>query len=257
MARSTDREWEKFGAEDPYYGVASLPEFRRENLDEEALAAFFAGGERHVDTVLQTIRDHLDPGFHPRRVLDFGCGVGRLVIPFSGWASHVTGVDVSESMLAEARSNCDARGIDNVALARSDDDLSEVEGSYDLVHSYIVLQHIPVKRGLQLIERLLDCLEDGGVGALHVTYGRSRKRQVIALLKALPLVQNVYNVAQGRAFGAPQMQMNAYSLSDLFARLYQRRIRRIYTTLTNHSGELGAMLYFQVGPKAEGGEADG
>ena len=38
----------------------------------------------------------------------------------------VVGVDISPSMLAEARRNCDREGLDNVVLAPSDDDLSGV-----------------------------------------------------------------------------------------------------------------------------------
>ena len=40
-------------------------------------------------------------------------------------------------------------------LVRSDDTLSAVEGSFDLVHSCIVLQHIEIPRGRQLFAQLV------------------------------------------------------------------------------------------------------
>src|SRR5690606_13875741 len=253
LGRNTDRAWEKFGVRDPYYGVTAQAAFHRESLDEAARADFFERGEAHVERVLAAIREDLDVDYVPRRVLDFGCGVGRLVIPFARRAEHVLGADVSPSMLAEARKNCTERGVQNVRFVRSDDALSQVEGTYDLVHSYIVFQHIPVRRGLRLFERLLDHLAPGGVGALHFTFARSRKRRVIALSKAIPLVTSLSNVVRGRPLSTPQMQMNAYDLNALFMRLHRRGIRRIHARLTNHGGELGALLFFQAPPAAGDG----
>ncbi len=80
------------------------------------------------------------------RALDFGCGVGRLVIPLSKIAESVTGVDVSESMLNEAISNCDNQNVNNANFIKADDNLSMLSGKYDFIHSYIVFQHIPTKR---------------------------------------------------------------------------------------------------------------
>ena len=57
-------------------------------------------------------------------------------------AERVVGVDVSPSMLAEARRNCDARGARNVELLAADR-LGTLAPEFDLVHSFIVLQHIP------------------------------------------------------------------------------------------------------------------
>ena len=109
--------------------------------------------------------EHVDAALSPQRILDFGCGVGRVVIPFAQIAADVVGMDVSPSMLAEARSNCTAGGTTNVTLLRSDDILSTVEGTFDLVHSCIVLQHIEVPRGTALFAQLVRRIRPGGVGA--------------------------------------------------------------------------------------------
>src|SRR4051794_32833874 len=95
-------QWERFGRVDPYYGVYSTDEFRRENLDDAALDRFFASGQEHVGRVLEAARRVAGPGFAPTSILDHGCGVGRLVVPFARGADRVVGVDVSPSMLAEA-----------------------------------------------------------------------------------------------------------------------------------------------------------
>lgn len=170
-ADDTDLDWEAWGARDPYFGVLTHERFRAARLDDDARHDFFRTGAQHVEHVLALCRRHVDPGFAPRRVLDFGCGVGRVAIPFARHALEVVGVDVSPSMLAEARANCAAQRCANVVLQRSDDRLSALQGTFDLVHSYIVLQHVDPARGLGIVERLIARIRPGGIGVIHVTYG--------------------------------------------------------------------------------------
>jgi len=57
------------------------------------------------------------------RVLDIGCGTGATATPFAAAVApggHVTGVDISEPMLAQARQNIAASGADKVTLVLAD-----------------------------------------------------------------------------------------------------------------------------------------
>lgn len=105
------------------------------------------------------IRKHIDEKFKFKRTLDFGCGVGRLVIPFANVAQEVTAIDVSDSMLNEAKKNCQARAVNNVVFAKLNDKLTSLHGKYDFIHCFNVFQHIPEKRGQQLLSRLLGTLK--------------------------------------------------------------------------------------------------
>ena len=266
----TDHDWEQWGAQDPYFGVLTHPKFRRDALTDDARNEFFASGHWHVQHVLAACRQHVDPAFAPTRALDFGCGVGRLLIPLAELAAEVVGVDVSPSMLEEARRNCAAAGVHNVSLIPSDDDLSQLTGDFDFVHSFIVLQHIEVERGRQLFQRLVKLVRPGGIGALHVTFGWSnlpdslgqppravlpealRKvtpavptRRVKDLLNTLGLRSAETDPRPGAPGADPVMQMNCYSLSELLFILQQAGIQRTHTELTDHGGALGALLYFQ------------
>ena len=169
----TDADWEYLGRHDPYWGVATDDRFHRHNLNDDALREFFAAGEEYVGRFFQIIRSHLDGQFAPRRALDFGCGVGRLVVALARRCPAVVGVDVSASMLREARANCRARGVDNVSFVPGDDRLAGVTGTFDLITSFVVFQHIPCRRGRVLFRRLVELLADGGVGVLHVTYSHA------------------------------------------------------------------------------------
>ena len=170
--QETDVEWEKWGDRDPYFGVLTHARYRASTITADDYLAFFESGRGHVEAVLASCKRHFDEDFRPRRVLDFGCGVGRVLLPFAESCETVVGVDVSESMLAEARRNCARFGVANVTLVRADDTLSAVEGHFDLVHSTIVFQRIESERGLDLIARLVELVAPGGGVSIHVTYGR-------------------------------------------------------------------------------------
>ena len=101
----SDKEWEKLGRSDPYYGVLSCEKFRKQGLEATSLAEFFDSGHDHINRVLEISRHYFDAGFAPSRALDVGCGVGRCTIPLARLCRSVTGVDVSESMLEESANN--------------------------------------------------------------------------------------------------------------------------------------------------------
>ncbi len=80
-------------------------------------------------------------------VADFGCGVGvvtRMLAETVGPAGRVTGVDVDEAQLAEARAWCGEARIENVAFVRADATRTPLpRDSYDLVYCRFLLLHLP------------------------------------------------------------------------------------------------------------------
>ena len=244
---NSDRDWEKFGRDDPYFGVISHVKFCKLNLTDERKEEFFETGVTYIDNLLTKIRQHIDEDYTIKKALDFGCGVGRLVIPLANVSQEVTGIDVSDSMLNEARKNCKARAVKNVVFSKSDDNLSSLHGKYDFIHSYIVFQHIPVKRGEKLFNKLIGHLESDGVGVIHFTYNKATKfgRLIPFLKRYVPLLSNFINLIRGRTFFAPQMQMNAYDLNRLFLSIQKANVPNCFLEFTNHRGVLGMILYFK------------
>ena len=140
IADNSDKSWETLGRTDPYYGVLTSERFRSKNLDASARDEFFASGSQSMVDLLKNIEGKLGP-IARGSALDFGCGVGRLVLPLAaelGFES-ATGVDISPSMLAEARKNADRAGLKNIEFVVSDDGLSRLQGTFDFIHSFIVL----------------------------------------------------------------------------------------------------------------------
>jgi SAM-dependent methyltransferase len=251
----TDLAWEEWGRLEPYYSVLTQPQYRMSALDSEAKREFFVSGQHHAQGVLQNIRRQMTADFTPRSVLDFGCGVGRLVIPFARIATEVVGLDVSPGMLREAEENCRLNGISNVKLLLSDDSLSVVASQkFDLVHSSIVLQHIPTDRGKLIFRNLLECVAPGGVVAVQLLYGKSRfaSSYGVAPEPAPPAKPKWYELVRllkpppPPRPAEPEMQMNAYNLNELLFIMQMRGVTRFFTQFTDHAGELGVWLFFQL-----------
>lgn len=214
----TDQAWKRWGEIDPYYGVKSHPQFRNAELDDNK-ADFFQSGQNDISDRIAKAEHHF--GTLARgRALDFGCGVGRLILPLAEQFGEVTGIDVSPAMIAEANSNAAARGLANATFVLSDDTLSKVAGHFDFVHTVMVLQHIPVHRGLRFIERLLSLVSVDGVAALHMTLDRSDgpvQRARYWAQRTVPGVNRVANIVRGRGASEPLMEMNEYPLPKILA----------------------------------------
>lgn len=256
---STDEEWERWGAEDPYFGVLTHEKYRRANLTDTSRNEFLESGRLQADHIFNLIRERVLGAFKPRRVLDFGCGVGRVLIPLARQSEEAIGVDISPSMLAEAARNCNLAGLHNVKLVASDDRLNQVEGQFDLVHSCIVLQHIEVARGRALFSRLVERVGPGGVGALHVTFGYRAfietfgqppppSAKPLGLMQMLSALRDCFwphrTTAAPPSNADPEMQMNFYNLSELMFVLSNAGVKRVHVEITDHGGAYGAFMYF-------------
>jgi 2-polyprenyl-3-methyl-5-hydroxy-6-metoxy-1,4-benzoquinol methylase len=241
--QGTDKAWELWGRLDPYYGVVTDDKFKRANLNGNR-EEFFASGEEYVRDLIAKMRNSFGtPPF--RRALDFGCGVGRLTIPLANRFSEVVGVDVSESMIAEAQLNCSQFNVSNISFVKSDDKLSGLSGSFDFINSYVVLQHISRPRGMKFIERLLGMLSVGAVAMLHVSLERRLSPKGAAKYFAkhhLPGARLVFNILRGERLARPSMKMSEYSLVNVIELFGKCGIPDVIVTLENYGDVLSARI---------------
>ena len=111
--------------------------------DEE----FFASGEENVRQHVLTDMENICHGLDPKqmRVLEIGCGAGRLTLALAGIFGEVHGVDVSPEMIRLGREKL--AGVGNVQLhVNNGVDLSVLPAvRFDFAFSFIVFQHVPEK----------------------------------------------------------------------------------------------------------------
>jgi 2-polyprenyl-3-methyl-5-hydroxy-6-metoxy-1,4-benzoquinol methylase len=227
---NTDKAWQKWGRDDPYFGVLADNRFARDRI-ASSRDAFFATGDNWVDGLLKSFEHQF--GVLPRgRALDHGCGVGRLAIPLARAFDAVVALDVSPDMLAEAATNAAGRGVANIRFAAADDALGEADGSFAFVNSHLVLQHVPVRRGMAIIDALVDRVAPGGGFHISVSHRTDRgwRRLLYWASANIPGVKLWQNVCAGRGWNAPAMQMNHYPIGYIVARLASRGITSLVVT---------------------------
>lgn len=247
LRADTDQDWRTFGEIDPLYGVLSQEQYRASKITPDSKKAFYQSGEEHVDKCLALIQSHFG-ATRKDRALDFGCGVGRLVLPLSHHFAEVTGVDISQEMMARAKAAASESGITNITFVDSIAQLIDSRLSFDLVHTFIVLQHIPCKRGFKIIDDLLTLTRPNGILAVQITYGHQRgalRTRIRELSKNILPLRYAANLLMKRHWNRPAMQLNHYSLPQLFQRLVASGITDYFVVHTNHGGALGLFIFMQ------------
>lgn len=127
--------WDAKARENPMYFIHSVLDYG--HPDEES---FWSSGPSNLDQTLSPFGRTVEP---TDRVVEIGCGIGRMTRALAARAAHVTGIDVSAEMIDRARVSLSE--LDNVdLLLGSGRDLAGVpDASADVVYSFIVFQHIP------------------------------------------------------------------------------------------------------------------
>lgn len=162
-ARATDmqRFWDARAREDALFFVDDRVPYRQADV-----GAFFAGGEEAVAIFEREL------GFTVRgdRLVDLGCGVGRLTRVLAKRAREVVALDVSPEMLARAKEH--NPHLDNVRWVHGDGaSLAGIEDGWaDGVFSHVVFQHIPdAAITLGYVAEIGRVLAPGGWAAFQVS----------------------------------------------------------------------------------------
>ncbi len=238
--------WETYGEDDAYYSVSSFDKFRSENLNESNLFDFFATGEQYVDNIWKEVETHFVSDFSPRTVLDFGCGVGRITLPLAEMCDRVIGVDISSTMVAEAVKNANSKNVKNVEFIQSADGIAESKERFDLVHSFIVIQHIDPKIGYGVFENLVKKVKENGIGILHVTYYNPspiKSKIALQIYKKLPLIYKLRNNIKKQK-EEPILPMHSYDMNRLFQILHDNNCHQTFVRNTFH-GLYGLLVIFK------------
>jgi SAM-dependent methyltransferase len=132
------RDWDARARENAMHYIVS------DRLDWE-LDEFLASGRQAYDLTIADDLELVCAGRAPSelRVLEIGCGIGRMTRALADVFGEVHGVDVSGEMVARAREllvdlpNAHVHETDGRLLAPFAD------GSFDFGYSFIVFQHVP------------------------------------------------------------------------------------------------------------------
>jgi len=133
-------DWELRAKKNPFYFIRT----EKNQSDEE----FWKSGYNDRNSILEhkPIKEKLDQKFDEFKVLEIGCGIGRILIPMSEKFQEAVGIDISQEMV-----NIGKQKMENISnckiLLNNGIDLSDLTSNYfDFCYSFIVFQHIPEKQ---------------------------------------------------------------------------------------------------------------
>jgi SAM-dependent methyltransferase len=145
------REWDELAETDAFWAVLTDPGRKGGRWTVEE---FLAAGETEIATVLERAAALGRPARFGS-ALDFGCGAGRLTRALSLRFDEAVGVDVSAEMVRRAGALNADRANARFVVNGTPDLALFVAGSFDLVYSNIVLQHLPTSSLAELFAREL------------------------------------------------------------------------------------------------------
>ena len=145
ILKKMQQDWDARARENARYYVATG---KQDWTDQE----FFESGDRTVSEEVLTDMINICQGREPgqMRVLEIGCGAGRVTRALSKVFGQVHGVDVSGEMVARARRALEDRP--NAFVYQNDGATLNVlpEGvEFDFAFSTIVFQHIPSREVIE------------------------------------------------------------------------------------------------------------
>lgn len=170
--------WETLGREDPLWAVASLDEMRNGRWKK---SDFLQSGITEVDRIRAVLLRHGMPD-QLGRMLDFGCGVGRLSFAWGRFVESVHGVDISAPMIQTAN-DWNPDPAKHRFQVNTRNDLSAFEsGSFDLVFSFICLQHMPFEIASGYLVEFTRICRPGAIVAFQLP-GRELRRNRLAVFR--------------------------------------------------------------------------
>ncbi len=127
--------WDEKAKENAMYYISSYRDYDDQDPEE-----FWRWGETLTERFLS---ESEIPFAGDERVLEIGCGIGRMTAALARRFREVEGIDVSEEMVRRAREALGGTPNARVSVANGVDLAGFADGSFDFVFSYLVFQHIP------------------------------------------------------------------------------------------------------------------
>jgi SAM-dependent methyltransferase len=156
---ASQKHWNELGNKDPMWAILADPDKKGGKWNNEE---FFQTGREDIRRVLKKLDDS-GIAFRRGSALDFGCGLGRLSQALSDHFTSVDGVDISASMIAQARSLNKAPAAVRYHLNIKRDLSLFPSATYDFILSRLCLQHIDPQDQLCYISEFVRLLKPDGI----------------------------------------------------------------------------------------------
>lgn len=166
------QQWSHLGEKAPYWSVLSGCS-KSQTISEADQQEFYRSGGDEIETMRQFFQSvgQLVPS---GRCLDWGCGLGRVLVHLASIFDEAVGVDISHPHLQIARNyvnSLEPQIAQRIVLYQAIDDEAAIKslfGQVDLVHSILVLQHMPPPLMVETLTMFAQLLRKGGYAFFQI-----------------------------------------------------------------------------------------
>jgi len=121
------------------------------------------------------------------KILDLGCGWGRVLKPVRTITQNAVGLDISFQMLNSAKMHLSHHNLPT-PLVRGDGTLLPFkDNSFDKVYSLLVLQHLSKENGKKVILEIQRVLKPGGTAFIRVPSRFAPENMLMAFLQLISI----------------------------------------------------------------------
>jgi SAM-dependent methyltransferase len=158
--------WERIGESAPHWSALPEPRFQPEFL-APSRRDFDASGARVATDLVATLARHRRAPEGLARVLEQGCGVGRVTRHLVRHFAQVTAADISLAHLRVAAEELGAAGLRNVTFVQATLARMAPLPGCDLWFSHATLQHLPPPLAREVLRAGLEALAPGGLAVFQ------------------------------------------------------------------------------------------
>ena len=206
---------------------------------------YFLAGTKDAEAFARILFDLMDFNPSGKRMLDIGCGIGRVTTAFADMFGEAYGVDFSPEMIARARELSANKS--NLYFAINDGtSLSMFEGEYfDFCFSYAMFQHITEIRIInEYICEIGRVLKPGGIFAFNFNgrrWGPAKfpiiHRDFYSFLLRVGLISKVARIYFRIILGGGEVEALAYPGLWLSEAKLERMVRQAGLELLQTNGK--------------------
>jgi ubiquinone/menaquinone biosynthesis C-methylase UbiE len=148
-------------------------EFYERDAETYEQSRFRSPGGRCSDARQGALLEEAVADWRGKRVLEVGCGTGRITTRLAEWGADLTALDIAEAMLRQVRAKFGRPGSGRVPafVQGSALELPFSDNSFEVVVSINVLSHVPQMR--KVIAEMARVLAPGGSLLVNFTNARS------------------------------------------------------------------------------------
>ena len=178
--------WQEMAETDPMWFIVS----RDGKRDSWAAEEFFTLGAKDAAELLETLSAIGLPR-QRGRLLDFGCGIGRLTMALAPHFEEVTGLDISPGMIQRAQKFSEGLSAVSFNVNETSDLTGYPDQHFDVVYCNGVLQHQPsAELQIGYIEEFVRVLKPGGLLYLQLPAFRTRRSWLLARRRPYRLLRH-------------------------------------------------------------------